>query len=308
MTNEITALTNAITKYGTAFTDLVVGLSVGSEDLYRITPTALAADAGIGAGPDTILSYINQVKKAVSGTPFAKVPLGHVDTWTAWVNGSNAEVINAIDWLGVDSYPYFQNSDSNAITDAYSLFWQAYDATVGVAGGKEVWITETGWPIEGATENLAIASIANAKTYWQEVGCARAFDKISTWWYILQDAAPVAAVGVPGFGLVGSTLSTTPLFDLSCDGVVTSATGTAVASATGSASSGAASGTASASGSAASATATGVVSPSASSAGSEPASSTAAAASPSSTSAAAGTIASSSFGLAGAILAVLALL
>jgi len=41
VTNEIAALTAAITKYGTDFTDLVVGLSVGSEDLYRISPTGI---------------------------------------------------------------------------------------------------------------------------------------------------------------------------------------------------------------------------------------------------------------------------
>jgi len=33
--NEIAALKTAIAQYGTAFTDLVEGISVGSEDLYR---------------------------------------------------------------------------------------------------------------------------------------------------------------------------------------------------------------------------------------------------------------------------------
>lgn len=39
--NEIAALKAAISQHGSAFTDLVVGISVGSEDLYRITPTAI---------------------------------------------------------------------------------------------------------------------------------------------------------------------------------------------------------------------------------------------------------------------------
>ena len=222
MTNEISALTAAIQTYGTSFTDLVVGLSVGSEDLYRNSPTGIENDSGIGANPTDIVNYITQVKKALSGTSLSDVSIGHVDTWNAWTNGSNNAVIEAIDWLGVDEYPYFQNTESNSIDDAYSLFWAAYDATSAAAGGKPVWITETGWPVSGKAENLAIASLSNAQTFWDQVGCVSAFDKVNTWWYVLQDAAPTAPN--PSFGLVGSsssdaTLSTSPLFDLSCANV-----------------------------------------------------------------------------------------
>jgi len=220
--NEITALTAAIEQYGTAFTNLVVGLSVGSEDLYRNSPTGIENDSGIGANPAQLVDYIAQVKAAVAGTSLNDVLIGHVDTWNAWTNGSNNAVIEAIDWLGVDEYPYFQNTESNSIDDAYSLFWAAYNATSAAAGGKPVWITETGWPVSGSTENLAIPSLANAKTFWDEVGCASAFGKINTWWYVLQDAAPTTPS--PSFGVLGSstsdsTLGTSPLYDLSCAGV-----------------------------------------------------------------------------------------
>jgi glucan endo-1,3-beta-D-glucosidase len=220
--NEISALAAAIEQYGTAFTDLVVGLSVGSEDLYRNSPTGIENDSGVGANPADIVDYIAQVKTALAGTSLNDVLIGHVDTWNAWTNGSNNAVIEAIDWLGVDEYPYFQNTESNSIDDAYSLFWAAYNATSAAAGGKPVWITETGWPVSGSTENLAIPSLANAKTFWDEVGCASAFGKINTWWYVLQDAAPTTPT--PSFGVLGSstsdsTLGTSPLYDLSCAGV-----------------------------------------------------------------------------------------
>jgi len=222
VTKEISALTAAVTNYGTSFTDLVVGLSVGSEDLYRISPTGIENLSGVGAGPADLVNYIGQVKTALAGTPLSDVLIGHVDTWNAWTNGSNSPVIDAIDWLGVDEYPYFQNTESNSIDDAYTLFWDAYDATSGAAGGKPVWITETGWPVSGKTENLAVPSLANAKTFWDQVGCASAFDKVNTWWYVLQDAAPTTPV--PSFGLLGSstsdsTLNTSPLYDLSCANV-----------------------------------------------------------------------------------------
>ena len=223
MTNEIAALTAAITNYGTDFTDLVVGLSVGSEDLYRISVTGLVNDpTGVGASPATLVSYITQVKTALKGTALADVLIGHVDTWNSWTNSTNNPVISAIDWLGVDEYPYFQSTEANSIDDAYTLFWDAYNATAAAGGGKPVWITETGWPVSGKTENLGVPSIANAKTFWDEVGCASAFGKVNTWWYVLQDAAPTTPV--PSFGLLASstsdaTMGTSPLYDLSCANV-----------------------------------------------------------------------------------------
>jgi len=223
VTSEISALTAAITTYGTAFTDLVVGLSVGSEDLYRVSVTGIANDPlGVGVDPATLVKYITQVKTAIKGTALEKVLIGHVDTWNSWTNSSNSAVISAIDWLGVDEYPYFQNTESNSIDSAYDLFWDAYNATAGAAGGKPVWITETGWPVSGKTENLGVPSIANAKTFWDEIGCASAFGNVNTWWYVLQDAAPTTPV--PSFGLLASstsdaTLGTSPLYDLSCKNV-----------------------------------------------------------------------------------------
>ena len=211
--NELAALTSAIKQYGTDFTSLIVGISVGSEDLYRNSPIGIENLSGIGANPADIVSYISQVRSAIAGTGASGVPVGHVDTWTAWVNGSNDAVINACDFLGVDAYPYFQNTEANSIDAAYNLFFQAYNNTVGVSGGKPVWITETGWPVSGPTSNLAVPSIPNAQTYWDQVGCA-VFGKINTWWFTLQDAYP--STPSPSFGIVGTQLSTTPLYNLTC--------------------------------------------------------------------------------------------
>ncbi|RHZ47014.1 GPI-anchored beta-1,3-endoglucanase EglC [Aspergillus thermomutatus] len=224
--NEIAALKSAIAEYGDDFAKLVVGISVGSEDLYRNSVDGVKANAGLGVNPDEIVSYINEVRSAIAGTSLSGAPIGHVDTWTAWVNGSNSAVIDACDWLGFDGYPYFQNTMANSISDAKALFQDAVAKTEAVANGKEVWITETGWPVSGKTENLGVANLANAKTYWDEVGCPL-FGKTNTWWYILQDASPVTPN--PSFGIVGSTLSTTPLFDLSCSASSSSAVASSTA-------------------------------------------------------------------------------
>lgn len=213
--NELAALRSAISTYGQAFVDLIAGISVGSEDLYRISPIGIENHSNPGLGPAEVTKYISQVRALIANTAASSKPVGHVDTWTAWVNGSNDAVINAVDFLGTDAYPYYQNTMGNAIENGNSLFFDAYQATVGAASGKPVWVTETGWPVSGPQSNLAVASVANAKTYWDQVGCSL-FGKTNTWWYTLQDAYPTTPS--PSFGIVGTTLSTTPLYDLSCSG------------------------------------------------------------------------------------------
>ncbi|KAJ5815570.1 hypothetical protein N7474_007347 [Penicillium riverlandense] len=212
--NELAALKSAISQYGDQFAKLVVGISVGSEDLYRNSPTGEKSNAGPGVQPDELVDYINQVRSLIKGTGLSGAPIGHVDTWTSWVNSSNSAVNDAVDWLGFDGYPYFQNTMANSIDDGLSLFNDAVAKTKSAAGGKDVWITETGWPVSGSTENQGVASIANAKQYWDQVGCPL-FGKVNTYWYTLQDA-DASATPNPSFGIVGTTLSTKPLFDLTC--------------------------------------------------------------------------------------------
>lgn len=52
--------------------------------------------------------------------------VGHVDTYNAWTNSANDEVIKACDFIGMDAYPYWQGS---SIEDAYNVFFQAYQET-----------------------------------------------------------------------------------------------------------------------------------------------------------------------------------
>lgn len=145
--NEIAALSNAVAQYGSEFTDRIIGISVGSEDLYRSSPQGVANEAGVGVNAATIVRYINRVRDLVSQTPLLQgKPVGHVDTWTAWVLPENAPVASAVDWLGHNSFPYFEDTLPNSIDDAESVFFNALGATEGVSGGKEVWVTETGWP------------------------------------------------------------------------------------------------------------------------------------------------------------------
>lgn len=91
---------------GQAFTDLIVGISVGSEDLYRVTPTGIANQAGIGSSPDELVKYIQQTRDKLDGHDDLKKKIGHVDTWTAWINATNFPVTAAVDWIGMDGEFY----------------------------------------------------------------------------------------------------------------------------------------------------------------------------------------------------------
>lgn len=231
--NDLDALSKAISQYGEDFTKLVIGISVGSEDLYRNSETGVANKAGVGAQPETVANFIKQTRDSIKGTPLEGTPIGHVDTWDVWGNVTNKPVLDAIDFLGTDAYPFYQtNKGDNSIDQAYKLWSEALEATVAAANGKDVWVTETGWPTSGDAWGQAIPSIDNAKRFWDEVGCTL-FGKINTWWYILSDNNPVNDVL---FG-VAPSLTTTPAYNLTCPAVSPSASSSAssaTASSTGS--------------------------------------------------------------------------
>ncbi|GAB1320896.1 Gpi-anchored cell wall beta-endoglucanase [Madurella fahalii] len=209
---ELSALRKAVQKHGKRFTDLVIGMSIGSEDLYRDSETGIKNKAGIGAGPDVIVNFINEYKKAFADTALASVPIGHVDTWDAWTNGTNRAVIDAVDWVGVDEYPYYESGKGNHIRNSGRLFDRAFDAVAGVVGSKPIWVTETGWPATGPNWDEAVASVENAKYYWDEIGCRKLFNKVPTFWYNLRDSNPDNEMKFA----ITNNLSTEPLFDLTC--------------------------------------------------------------------------------------------
>lgn len=210
--NEIGALKKAVDLYGKGFTDLVIGISIGSEDLYRNSVTGIANKAGLGTSPDVLVGFITDFRKAFASSALASIPVGHVDTWDVWPNATNKPVLDAIDFIGVDEYPYYEGGKGNDIKNAGSLFDRAYDATVAAAGGKPVWVTETGWPTAGPDWDQAHPSLENAKYYWDEVGCRKLFGKTPTFWYNLRDSNPDNKMKFA----ITDKLSTKPLFDLTC--------------------------------------------------------------------------------------------
>jgi len=181
---EKAALQAAINAHGH---DWIVAISVGSEDLYRGDTTA-----------STLAQQINDVRDMVRAMGVTQ-DVGHVDTWTAWVDSANTDVIKACDFVGNDAYPYWQGS---TIDSSSGTFWDAMnqvrDVVNNVKPGTWVWITETGWPVNGSSFGSSVPSTANAQTYWKSVACA-AFEQAHTFWYAYQDYS-----ANPSFGIIGS--------------------------------------------------------------------------------------------------------
>ena len=213
--NELAALINAINQYGQPFVDRIAAISVGSEDLYRVSPIGIQNGENPGAQPDVIARYIGQVRSALSSTIARNVLIGHVDTWTVWVDAANQPVIDVVDFIGMDTYPYFQSTTANSIENANALFWDAYRATDAATGDKPVWITETGWPVAGPVFGQAVPGIESAERYWSEVLCSATAAGINTYWYVLNDGPSSPSFSVLGGG-EGQPLDPSPLYDLSC--------------------------------------------------------------------------------------------
>ena len=192
---EKAALMAVVQQYGF---DWIVAVSVGSEDLYRGDTSA-----------ETLANQIDDVRGMLWSLGAGAVQVGHVDTWTAWVNTANNAVITACDFIGMDGYPYFQDA---SINDGYNVFWKSVsdtsNAVARVKPGTPIWITETGWPVGGGALGAAMPSVNNARMYWESVACA-AFAEKNTFMYTLQDYT-----SSPSFGVVDANF--VPLFDLSC--------------------------------------------------------------------------------------------
>ena len=105
---EKQALLAATKNYGKNW---IAAVSVGSEDLYRKETS-----------PNRLAQQIYDVRGMLTTVADPTVEVGHVDTWTAWVDKNNEAVIKACDFVGTDGYPYWQGSTE---ADGYNVFWKS---------------------------------------------------------------------------------------------------------------------------------------------------------------------------------------
>ncbi|ORX61411.1 glycoside hydrolase [Hesseltinella vesiculosa] len=106
---------------------------------------------------DTLVGYINQVKKQVQG-----IPVGTVDT----PNTFPSNLIAACDTIGVNIHPYFGGVNVN---QAGSNLMSQYNAFKGKASNKDIFITETGWPSAGNSDGSAVPGTSGLQSYVEQL-------------------------------------------------------------------------------------------------------------------------------------------
>ncbi len=119
--------------------------AVGNEVLYR-------NDLSL----EELLGYIRRVKEALP-----HIPVGYVDAYYEF--STHPELVDVSDVILSNCYPYWEGCH---IDGSLAHMQQMYGQVTDAAQGKQVIITETGWPSEGGGLRGAHASAENAMKYF----------------------------------------------------------------------------------------------------------------------------------------------
>lgn len=188
---ELRALDAALAKYGTKLADLIIGLSVGNEDMEQ-----WYAGRETGVPENVIAANIETVRGVINGGPafgdaypaiskyLKDKPIGHTDTVP------HAAKVKNVDFAGMNAYPYWSGDPPSVMKESY---FGSLDITRKALPGKEIWLTEVGWPFRDSASAKAALGVANRQTlqkYWDEIGCA-VFGKYTIFWFeLIQDTLP----------------------------------------------------------------------------------------------------------------------
>ena len=104
-----------------------------------------------------LLNYIDRFKQAVPS-----VPITTAEVYDNWI--TQPDLVQACDVLLVNYYPYWEGKDvKEAIANIHSL----HQRVISRAGGKEVIVSESGWPSGGNSIGQAIPTLDNACFYFK---------------------------------------------------------------------------------------------------------------------------------------------
>ncbi len=134
------------------------------ESLIALAKSGLVAIAAVGnevlhrdeISEQQIINYIKRVKEAVPN-----IPVGYVDAYYQFLDRPN--LVSNCDVLLVNFYPFWEGA---SIENADSYLQNMLELTQTVANGKNIIISETGWPSKGETIENAIPSEINAMKYF----------------------------------------------------------------------------------------------------------------------------------------------
>lgn len=136
-----------------------------------------------------LISYIEHVKSAIP-----EIPVGYVDAYYEFTD--RPAITEACDVILANCYPYWEGCSIE-----YSLLYmkQMYYQAVQAAKGKNVIITETGWPSEGEALGDGVPGYENALKYFVNAQVWSATEGIEMFYFSSFDEAwKVGAEGSVG--------------------------------------------------------------------------------------------------------------
>ncbi|KAL5387389.1 hypothetical protein DPSP01_003610 [Paraphaeosphaeria sporulosa] len=181
---ELRALEKALAHHGRALADLIIGLSVGNEDMESLYSDAVTTVVSENVITSNIATVQNAVLGSAFGEPFLNImkymthtPIGHTDT-AQYI----AKVRQRIEFVGVNAYPHWSRDPP---ASAKASYFGSLDGVKNLIPGKKIWLNEVGWPfndIVSAVASQGTANKENLQKYWDDVGC-QVFGKYTTFWF-----------------------------------------------------------------------------------------------------------------------------
>ena len=104
--------------------------------------------------------FITYVRERITDK---SIPVGTSDSPEAFLN--NPELVENCDVILVTIYPFFSNVKAE---DAAQNLMDTYDQVYEVAAGRQVIISESGWPTDGSPEGTAVPGEENAAMLFEE--------------------------------------------------------------------------------------------------------------------------------------------
>ncbi len=132
---EIESLIELSNKYPKA----IVRTLVGNETILRGN-----------VDPQQLIEYIREVKQRTSK------PVSTAETWDVWK--AHPELVDEVDYIGVHILPYWEGIPVESAVDY--VFFRYYDMQQ-TYPGKQIVITEVGWPSDGQPYKHSTPSLAN---------------------------------------------------------------------------------------------------------------------------------------------------
>lgn len=136
------------------------------EGLIRLAKTGFVDIAAVGnevllrgdVSEEQLIEYVNYVKNELKGL---NIPVCYVDTYYEYSKRPNLSKISDI--ILINCYPFWEGA---SIENSLLQLRQMYAITQKIANGKEIIITETGWPSQGEAVKNANSTKLNAMKYF----------------------------------------------------------------------------------------------------------------------------------------------